>query len=321
VAHGEHVSVVANRIRGNGAVKPTEPPVDDLPGQGGTFGPRFQGGIVIAAPEPCSQSDAVNENGPRNVYLRRNVVDQPDARAALVLSRGACRITGNHFHSHGLAGRVLGPTVLVFSAGKPWEAVDLPLGEPNPDRWLQPAGSTEYLNGRAQEQPEGDGGALSFSGNQVTTNGTSTPPAGGFGAWLLSFDNVFMGGNQFAARSSERSSLSHVMAIGVTSDVSMNRVAETLEATQISLVAMGAMLTACAGNHLTHCPAAFGCGNHENPDYFVIEDNLVWFRPPDGRCEQAARSVIAILRRFCASLFGRTPGVIFDPTILRGVQP
>lgn len=309
VAHGEHVSVVANRIRGNGAITPPPPATVPLPGQGGAFGPRFQGGIVIAAPEPGrQQSDVVNEDGPRNIHLRRNVVDQQDAVAAFVLSRGACRITGNHFHSHGLAGRVSGPTVLVFSVGKPWEAVDLPVGEPNPDRWLQPAGSVKYLNGRAQELPEGDGGTLSFRGNQVTTNGTSTPPAGGFGAWLVSFDHVFAGSNQFAAQSPETSSLPHVMAIGVTLGVSINRIAETLEATQISLAAMAPMLTACAGNHLTHCPAAFGCENHGNPDYFVMEDNLVWFRPPNGRCDEPARPVIEILRRFCASLFGRTPG-------------
>lgn len=319
VAHGEHVSVIANRIRGNGAVTPTEPPVDDLPGQGGAFGPRFQGGIVIAAPESRSQSGAVNENGPRNIHLRRNVVDQPNTVAVFVLSRGACRITSNHFHSHGLDGRVLGPTVLILSAGKPWEAVDLPEGEPNADRWLQPADSVEYLNGRAQEFPEGDSGALSFSGNQVTTNGTSTPPAGGFAAWLVSFDHISVTGNQFAARGPETSSLPHVMAIGATSDVSLNRVAETLEATQISLAAMAPMLTVCAGNHFTHCPAVFGCGNHGNPDYFVSEDNLVWFRPPDGRCEQPVQPVIVVLRRLCTSLFGRAPGVPLNFTILRGV--
>jgi len=313
VAHGEQVSVVANRIRGNGAIVPTQP-VTPLPGPGGTLGPRFQGGIVLASPDPSE----VNFSGPRNVHLRRNVVDQPDAVAAFVVSRGACRITANHFHAHGQAGRILGPAVFVSSAGKPWEAVDLPLGEPNPARWLQPAGSVEFLNGRAQEFPDGDGGALCFSGNQVTTNGTSNPPLGGFGAFLFSTDHVFAGGSQFAARSRERSALSHMMAIGATLDVSVNRVAETLEATEVSLAAMAGMLTACAANHLTHCPAVFGCANHGNPDYFVMEDNLVWFRPVGGRCEEPAQPVIAVLRRLCAVLFGRIPGGPSDFTILRG---
>ncbi|MEX2261846.1 MAG: right-handed parallel beta-helix repeat-containing protein [Bryobacteraceae bacterium] len=313
VAQGEHVSVVANRIRRNGAVVPTQP-VTPLPGQGGTLGPRFQGGIVIASPDPGD----VNLTGPRNIHLRRNVVDQPDAVAAFVVSQGACRITANHFHAHGQAGRILGPAVFASSAGKPSEAVDLPLGEPNPARWLQPAGSVEFLNGRAQEFPDGDGGALCFSGNQVTTNGTSNPPLGGFGAFLFSTDHIFAGGNQFAARSRERSALSHVMAIGATLDVSVNRVAETLEATEISLAAMAGMLTACAGNQLTHCLAVFGCRNHGNPDYFVMEDNLVWFLPVSGRCEEPARPVIEVLQRLCTVLFGRTPGTTSGFTILRG---
>jgi hypothetical protein len=269
---------------------------------------------VLASPDPSE----INFTGPRNVHLRRNVVDQPDAVAAFVTTRGACRITANYFHSHGRAGRILGPTVFAANAGKPWEAVDLPINEPNSARWLQPAGSFAFLNGRAQEFPDGDGGALCFSGNQVTTNGASNPPLGGFGALLFSTDHVFAGANQFAARSPERLTLPHVMSIGATTDVSLNRVAETLDATQVSLAAMAGMLTACAGNQLTHCPAVFGCSNHGNPDYFVAEDNLVWFRPAGGRCEEPAQPVIVILRRLCALLFGRVPGGISEISILRG---
>lgn len=312
VAHGEYVTIVANRIRGNGALKS---------GGDGNFGPRFRGGIVVAAPEIARRGGVVTEHSPRNIHLRRNVVDQRGAPAAFVLSQGACRITGNHFHSYEPNPDIPGPTVLVVAAGKPWEAVDLPEGEPNPDRWQQPEGSREYLNGRAQEWPEGDGGALSFSGNQVTTNGAGTPPEGGFGAWLVSFDHVAVTGNQFAARSPKPSTLPQVTAIGLTADVAVNRVAETLEAAQISLAAMAPMLTACADNHLTHCPAVFGCANHGNPDYFLSEDNLVWFRPPGGRCESPAEPVMADLKRLCSILFGRTPGITtYDFTVVRGAQ-
>jgi hypothetical protein len=326
VAHGEHVSVVSNRVRHNGPLKAAAPQgglaSTGLSGSvgGAAFGPRFQGGIVIAAPETLRRGGVDNEDSPRNIQLRRNVVDQPAAIAAFVQSRGACQITGNHFHSHSLEGRMIGPTVLVFSTGKPWEAVDLPEGEPNPDRWRQPVGSREFLNGRAQELPEGDGGALLFNGNQITTNGASLPPSGGFAAWLFSLDHLSVIGNQFAARSSEPSLLPQVLAVGLTADVSVNRVAESLERTQISLAAMGAMLTACAGNHLTHCQAVFGCGNTGDPDFFVEEDNLVWFRPPGGRCEKITGQSMAVFRLFCDSFFGRTQRVTLDLTNLRGGQ-
>ncbi len=325
VAHGEHVSVIGNRIRANGSLVPpvpSESPITTLPlpGRGGTFGPRFQGGIVIAAPEPGSRTELLNEDGPRNIHLRRNVVDQPASMAAVVVSRGACRITGNYFHSQGSEGRIFGPAVFVFSAGKPWEAVDLPVGEPSPDRWRQPQGSQEYLNGRAQQFPEGDGGALLFSGNHITVNGTGNPPTGGFGAFLVSFDHLSISGNQFMARTGGTTPLPQVMAIGLTAHVAGDRIAESVEATPVSLAVMAPMLAACGSNQLTHCPAIFGCANHGNPDYFFTEDNLVWLRPPDGRCEPSSEPVITLLRRLCFTLFEGTREFP-DNTILRGLQP
>ena len=316
--------MVSNRVRGNGAVASGAPTLADA-NRGlregsvvGSFGPRFQGGIVIAPPESARPPDTLNEDAPRNVHIRRNVVEQADAVALFVRSRGACRINGNFFQSRAGGGNMTGPAVLVFSAGKPWEAVDLPQGEPNQSRWLQPNMSREFLNGRAQELPDGDGGALCFNGNQVTTSGTSTPPEGGFGAWLFSLDHVTAVGNQFAARSADPFPRPHVMAVGVTADFSVNRVAESVVQTNVSLAAMAAMLTACAGNMLTHCPAVFGCVNHQNPDFFVAEDNQVWFRPAGGRCEEATRSAMAALQNLCGGFFNSNPTVIGNPIIIRG---
>jgi hypothetical protein len=323
VARGEHVSIVANRVRGNGATASGAAALAEanrrLRGGEvvGSFGPRFQGGIVVAPPVSAKPPDVLNEDAARNVHIRRNIVEQTDAVALHVRSRGACRVNGNFFQSRPSGESMLGPTVLVVSAGKPWEAVDLPQGEPNPDRWLQPNMSLEFLNGRAQELPDGDGGALCFNGNQITTNGTSIPPEGGFGAWLFSLDHVTAVGNQFAARSVNPFPRPHVMVVGVTADFSVNRVAESVVQTDVSLGEMGVMLTACAGNMLTHCPAVFGCVNDQNPDFFVAEDNLVWFRPPSGRCEGAARLTLASLQNLCGSFFNRNPTVVTNPIIIR----
>ena len=296
VARGEHVSVVGNRIRGNG-------PPEGLPDAGGAVTPRYHGGIVVASPQ-SREADL-----PGNIQVRRNVVDQPAAPALFVMSRGACQVTANHFHTHRPPGPLLAATVLIFSAGKPWEAVDLPEGEPNQDRWLQPNGSREYLNGRAQDLPEGDGGALCFNGNQVTTNAQTDSNFGGFAATLLSLDHVSALGNQFAARGFEPSRLPQVAAIGLTTDVAVNRVAESVNRSDISLGVMGAMLTACAGNILTHCPVVFGCANDRIPEFFVAEDNLAWFQPPTGTCDGTGGQVRESLQRLCG-LFGPVGGLV-----------
>jgi hypothetical protein len=317
VARGEHVSLVSNRVRGNGPLRSTA---------SANAIARFRGGIVLAAP---AQPDAPmsSANGPRNIVVRRNMVDQPNAPAAFIFSLGACRIMNNHLHSNTTAGALALPPVVVFSFGKPFEAVDIPAGEPNPARWRQPEGSRQYLNGRAQQLPDGDGGTLVFNGNQVTTNGAQTVSGAAFGAWLISSDHVCAAGNSFAARHQPRpverlTPVPHALIVGLTSIVTTNRVAETLEATTISLAAMAPMMIAVAGNQLTHCPAIFGCANHGNPEYFIQEDNLVWFRPAEGRCEVPAQPIIAILRGLCASLFG--PTVTTMPpifTTLPGNQP
>ena len=292
VARGEHVCVVGNRVRDNG------PPG----GAGGVVPPRYHGGIVLAPP---AKHEA---ELPRNVHVRRNVVDQPAAPALRVVSRGACQVTANHLHTHLPGRRLLAATVEVLATGRPWEAVDLPEGEPNPDRWRQPNGSREFLNGAAQNLPEGDGGALCFHGNQVTTNAETVPNLGGFTALLLSLDHLSALGNQFAARGVEESPLPQVAAIGLTTDVSVNRVAESINRTEISLGVMGAMLTACVDNVLTHCPVVFGCANNRIPDFFLAVDNLVWLRPPSGRCEERGGRVQEQLQRFCG-LFGRIGGL------------
>jgi hypothetical protein len=280
----------------------------------------------MAAPNPPAPQTLLNEDGPANIHIGLNTVDQPDAHAAFVQSRGACRITANHFHSHRHVSQLPGPCVTVFSIGKPWEAVDLPVGEPSANRWAQPGGSIEYLNGRAQQLPDGDGGSLCFTGNQVTTNGATSVSGLGFGAMLISTDHISVAGNQFAGQNRPPTAtlipVPQVLTVGVTAVVTANRVAETLMSTTISLAAMAPMLIACAGNQLTHCPAVFGCANHGNPDYFLEEDNLVWFRPASGRCEEPAGRVIVLLRRLCGTFFGPTGGDIPDAfSTLRGEQP
>ena len=323
VSRGQQVSISSNRVLGNGALPDRVPPTEPIPGTSG-FGPRYRGGIVLGAPFFGGRTpDRVAREGATNVHVYQNVVEQPDAAALFAVVIGAFRVNNNFLTSFNRRGILPVPTVLAFSHGRAWEGVDLPMGEPNPNRWLQPAGSQQYLNGPAQTLPAGDGGTMSFNGNQVTTVGTSLLQLNAFGVILISMDHVSAVGNQFAARSPGRSRLPHAMIVGVTADASDNRVAENLEATNVSLGVMAPMLSACGSNHLTHCQAVSGCQNTNNPDYFINEDNLVWFQPPGGRCLESTRELLAMLERLCGTLFGPTGGVITNDNliIVRDTQP
>ena len=305
VGRGEDIAIVSNRIRNNGSVS--------------NLSRQFNGAIVIQGPEGAVP--IFGEDSPRNVHIRRNVIDEPAVPALSVFSRGACRINNNYFHSERRNADFAGPPIAVLNGGRPWEALDLPLNEPNVDRWVQPAGSFAFLNGTAQQFPAGDGGALSFHGNVMTVlaAGESTGTLA-LGALLFSSDHTSVVGNRFSAQSLQ-TSLPNVLVGGVTTDASGNRVAETLNSTPVSVAAMASMLTACSSNILTHCPAVFGCENNGNPDYFISEDNLVWFRPVDGGCERPAGQMLELLRSLCAVFSPRAPGINFSFVARNRVQP
>ena len=297
VGRGEDIAIVSNRIRGNGAES--------------NFSRPFSGGIVILAPEADDSGNVFGEHSARNIHIRRNVVDEPASIGLSVFSRGACRIHNNYIQAQRRNGESSGPAVVVFNGGRPWEAVDLPVNEPTPDRWVQPGGSFVFLNGTAQQFPAGDGGSISFHGNVVVAigaGGSISSPA--LGTLLFSSDHTSMVGNRLSAQS-RTTPVPHVLVGGVTTDASGNRIADTLESVPISLAAMAAMLTAVGTNVLTHCPAVFGCENTGNPDYFISEDNLVWFRPAEGGCDAAAAPMMQLLRSLCAVFAPRQPGINF----------
>jgi hypothetical protein len=297
VGRGEDIDIVSNHVRGNGGAS--------------NFTRFFRGGIVIREPAVGEIQESF-ERSPRNIHIRRNVVDEPFAPALVVWARGFCRVHGNYLHAERRQQESDGAGITVFAIGRPWEAIDIPLNEPAAERWVQPAGSAQFLNGLAQTFPAGDGATISFAGNTVAmigAGGSSSEPA--MSALLFSTDHTSMVGNRFSAHSPERTPNPNVLVGGATTDASGNRIAETIDATAVSIGALGAMLTACSTNQLTHCPAVFGCANHDNNDYFISEDNLVWFRPPDGRCEAPAAPVMGVLRTLCA-FFSRRPGLNTD---------
>ncbi len=303
LAYGEDVVISKNRVVNNG-------PLGSRPGAP----VELHGGIVLTRPAvPASMDVATQEASITRVSLRANVVECPDGPALSMVAGGECSATANYFDSRGHSVRAVpggALTVDIVQPGRPWEAVDLPLNEPNPARWNQPAGSQDYLGGRAQDVAAS--GGLIFTDNQVSTLSIgSPPPSHSVPVMILSTDSVVMTANQLGADAPRGSIHAHCWVVGSTVNISRNRIAEGIEATRVSLVAMAPMLTLADDNILTHCPVVFGCANHNDALYFVERDNLHWFRLLNRRCETEFQLNLSALQTLCDLLFGldsSTPG-------------
>jgi hypothetical protein len=294
LARGAQVEIADNRLADNG----------QLPGPDGVS--ELRGGIVLKLPQELDLLNAfTNDASISDVMLRGNVVENDSGAALMMVSGGHCSVLGNHLQSRtpGLTGTSAWGSVVIAHPARPWEAVDLPLEEPSSDRWNQPLGSLEYLTGNAQDV-ELSGGVL-FADNQVSTVvPLDENSAGATPVVVFSTGSVVLTSNQFNAQLPRNSSMFHSWVIGSTVTVADNRVANNIETIPVSLVSMAPMLTLSTGNILTHCPVTFGCDNNGSDDYYVDEDNLVWFRLQQRRCEEEAAKLSQALFGVCNQLFG-----------------
>lgn len=303
LAYGKDIVIAENRITANGR------PVQNAEEVVG-----LSGGIVLQPPAELSLIFVTREAAVQRVWLRRNVVETSRGPALMLVGGGPCSALANQFETAGQGGRgssgVL--TVSVLHSGRPWEAVDIPPNEPSPARWTQPVGSQDYLGGRAQDI-ESSGGFV-FTDNQVTTHviGGDDVPAS-IPVLIASTDSVVMLANQLSAEAPRGSLAVHCWVIGSTVTASHNRIAEGIETTRLSLVAMAPMLTLADDNILTHCPAIYGGRNHANPLYFVDEGNLHWFRMQNRRCETQATGMFPSLQRLLDRFFG--PIAATEPSV------
>ena len=304
LARGSQVVITDNRLANNG----------QLPDSNGVS--ELRGGIVLKLPQALDLLNVFsNDASVIDVTLRGNIVENDSGASLMMVSGGYCSVLSNHLQSRtpSLPGTSSWGSVVIVHPAKPWEAVDLPLGEPSADRWEQPIGSFDYLTGRAQDV-ELSGGVL-FADNQVSTVvPVDENSAGATPVVVFSTGSVVLTSNQFSAQLPRNSSVYHTWVIGSTVTVADNRVANNIETTPVSLISMAAMLTLSTGNILTHCPVTFGCLNNENDAYRVDEDNLVWFQPQESPCDQLAEDLSQPLLVICNLLFGLgdPPGSGFD---------
>ena len=309
LASGRDVVIENNQIVGNGSSVST-----------GRTAPELSGAIILAEAANNTVDQVVTRNAAIGaVSLRGNFVTSPWGPALSMAAGGWCSVTGNHFEGQVTTGTIvpLGAAVVtILVPARTVEAVDLEPNEPSSERWDQPSGSLDYLSGRGQDIDEI--GGLVFSNNQVGTTGVGAlaQTATGVPVLLVSTGSVVMLNNQLRATASPQSFEYHCWVIGTTVNVSGNRVAETLDMANHSLVVMGAMMTVGNDNILTHCGKIYGCENDESPEYFVDEGNLVWLSRISPNCAALEQQITPGLQSVCRAIFGPV-----SPPVPASIQP
>ena len=292
VAFGADLWITSNRI----TLQTNDPdPVPDI-----------SGGIVLGLDQTGPALErVVNEAPLRDVRIEDNIVRADHAPALLAYMGGACAVSANALETRAGTPDAAFPilTVSILHPTRVGEAVDLPTGEPDPERWVQPQGSAAFLAGRAQTITTT--GGLVVSDNQISTRiRTDATRQQTLPFAIYSLGSVTFTDNQISAITPQNQLLAHALVIGATTLAAGNRIVEPVEATRTTLIAASPLLTLGIDNQLTHCPVIFGGDNDGADLYFAAADNLTWFRLQQERCEQLAAGLHPDLAALLAALFG-----------------
>ncbi len=278
-------------------------------------GVRVGVGVMLAGVGPSRHTNDLSpqlsgrripDAGGSSLRVVGNTVRQPEGRALHAVGTGPMYVGENFFASLGYHGAntgqdrfAVGDAVFLQNLGKPWESFGVTQEDlvqdgtdlspfpypPGEERGFvlydAPQPTARYLLNTAAQSPRmfvGEGGALSFSNNQVVYDldvkrlpvGRTTAPVGYFTAAILGLDQVSVTGNQFAMRVIRDSSLgspnppepvidelsgeffSQVVVLGGMVNVHRNRCSSGLQVTRLSLLAYGELSTNVSLNQLTH---------------------------------------------------------------------
>jgi hypothetical protein len=288
IAFGNDILIEENRIQNNGLRQPESIPSIS----------SMRAGIAVSLAGVASNQPTQDQADTLGSSLRviGNVVEHPNGPALAARATGPVVIEDNYLLSLGNNATAqqasTAHAVAIVNAGMPWESVDLPQGEPSPNRWFFPAGTPEYLARQpGHDEPGGvgapgegggiigQGGPVRFNNNHVTLRWVeaSNAAAGlgsGFSVGVCSLDDVTMNGNQFALNvedpglkktkggttfNRQPRISAHVVAVGATTNASHNRVAEGVNDALISLLALGGFLVTASYNITTHLSFAATC--------------------------------------------------------------
>ena len=316
ITFGNDILIEENRIQNNGLRQPASIPSIS----------SMRAGIAVSLAGVASNQPTQDQSDTLGSSLRviGNVVEHPNGPALAARATGPIVIEENYLLSLGnnATAQQAGTAhaVTIINAGMPWESVDLPEREPSPKRWLFPSGTREYLARRPGDDDGpggvgmpgaggiiGQGGPVRFDNNHVTLRWVEASNAvaglgSGFSVGICSLDDVAMYGNQFALNVEDPGLTkkagttfnrqprisAHVVAVGATTNVSHNRVAEGVNDALISLLALGGFLVTAGYNITTHMSFAATChglrGEGGGPangedEYRIFRGNLAWLRP------------------------------------------
>lgn len=364
VIFGNDIVIEGNRIQNNGLRQPASIPSIS----------SMRAGIAVSLAGIASNRATQDQSDTLGSSLRviGNTVEHPNGPALAARATGPVTIEDNYLLSLGNNATAqqasTAHTVAIVNAGMPWESIDLPAGEPSPNRWSFPPRTPEYLarqpgddQGGGGVGAPGEGGGIIGQGGPVLFNNNhvilrwveaSNAAAGlasGFSVGICSLDAVTLHGNQFALNvedpglkkkngtqfNRQPRISAQVVAVGATTQVSHNRVAEGVNDALISLLALGGFMVSASLNITTHMSFSATChgvegegggpANDKDP-FRVHRGNLVWLRPalessPEDlvsveTIHQTARQLFVTLCDTCLGL-GPEGGGPFIPPILR----
>lgn len=281
ITYGNAIVIDGNRILNNGL---------RAPGTTSTTS-ATRAGIMVSLAGVASDTDEQTVADPAGSSLRitGNIVSHPNGPALAARATGPMAVTGNVLESLGNNASAQPPgvahCVALMSIGLPFAALELPDGEPSPERWRFPPRTPHYLQrepgtgsvggvgGPGEGEPAiGYGGQVLFSSNQVLLNwaesgaGNVSGLESGFSVGICSLDHVVMTANQLALNVtdpgvkktsagvlSQRPRISaQAVVVGGTVSVSNNRIAEGVNDALMSLLALGGLLVSVTGNVTTH---------------------------------------------------------------------
>jgi hypothetical protein len=261
------------------------------------------------------------DNGGFSLRVTNNTVDMPQGRALLALGMGPMHIQGNYLTSHAnSAGDApseqfqVGDLVYVQNLGAPWETFEF---DPNDVR-LEPGNSSFDIpnllkttlavqNSDSPYRYIGLGGALGFNNNHTILDWNVTRPPteptaslAYFPVALLTLDSLEVLGNQMALRIQgvptglpppidlpnpvSQPVLAHMLGLGITVKIELNRFSENVASVLLSLMARGDLLNSTSFNQSTHqiysvVPTHEGSFFPKSIEQRV--NNQILFLPPD----------------------------------------
>ncbi len=302
ILFGNDIQIEGNRIQNNGRRQPASIPSIS----------SMRSGIAVSLAGVASNQATQDRSDTLGSSLRiiGNTVEHPNGPALAARATGPVAIEDNYLLSLGNNATAqqasAAHTVAIVNAGMPWESIDLPAGEPSPNRWSFPPRTPEYLARRPGDDQGGggigapgegggiigQGGPVLFNNNHVTlrwieAGNTAAGLISGFSVGICSLDAVTLHGNQFALNvedpglkkvngtqfNRQPRISAHVVVVGATMDASHNRMAEGVNDALISLLALGGFLVSASYNITTHMSFSATCNGLEGEGGGPANDN------------------------------------------------